>query len=255
MTRVIPSPFLISPLLRAAACSHYRPTLPNTSPALKRSYIHKLTAGALQVARAPLPQRLGEPGNPGKTGPTGILKALAFTDHFPSFVVAVHVLLPLHKHQRTLATDKAVIPITSHSTIPSCIKCAKAWACFCRSLEEQQREGPMLHPWKQTLEAGEEELKLAELHMSQRASSCLPWKRGMREERSTEMWVPERKQAWRGRGYSDTITGLTGDMVAVITTSPVPRLPIPQNKGVTMKTPLMLSLIAAECSGTRSTLL
>lgn len=178
MTRVIPSPFLISTLLRAAACSHYRPTLPNTSPALKRSYIHKLTAGALQVARAPLPQRLGEPGNPGKTGPTGILKALAFTDHFPSFVVAVHVLLPLHKHQRTLATDKAVIPITSHSTIPSCIKCAKAWACFCRSLEEQQREGPMLHPWKQTLEAGEEELKLAELHMSQRASSCLPWKRG-----------------------------------------------------------------------------
>lgn len=78
----------------------------------------------MQVAQAPLPQGLGEPGNP---GPTGILKALAFTDHFRSFVVTVYVLLPLHKHWRILATDTVVIiPVTSNSTILGCIKCAKA---------------------------------------------------------------------------------------------------------------------------------
>lgn len=94
----------------------------------------------MQVAQALLPQGLGEPGNP---GPTGILKALAFTDHFSSFVVAqVYVLLPLHKHWRTLATDTVVIPVTSHSTILGCIKCAKARAYICRSLEEQAERGP-----------------------------------------------------------------------------------------------------------------
>lgn len=53
-----------------------------------------------------------------KAGPTGIPQALDFTDHFPSFVVAVYVLLLLHKCWSTVATDMVIIPKASHGTAP-----------------------------------------------------------------------------------------------------------------------------------------